>query len=110
MSSVSIEEARAKLSELIHELHPGDEVVIIKNEQPVAASGVRRRRRGTDDEMLLQIDFRQPQNGSWSPCSWHSSSKIALHADLSVGDAGSSIRASSAGCGSPVSADFTIFS
>ena len=55
MSSVSIEEARAKLSELIHELHPGDEVVIIKNEQPVAASGVRRRRRGTDDEMLLQI-------------------------------------------------------
>lgn len=36
MSSVSIEEARAKLSELIHELHPGDEVVITEGEQPVA--------------------------------------------------------------------------
>jgi antitoxin (DNA-binding transcriptional repressor) of toxin-antitoxin stability system len=35
MSSVSIEEARAKLSELIHELHPGDEVVITEGEQPV---------------------------------------------------------------------------
>ena len=36
MSSVSIEEARAKLSELIHKLHPGDEVVITEGEQPVA--------------------------------------------------------------------------
>jgi len=36
MSSVSIEEARAKLSELIHELHPGDEVVITEGERPVA--------------------------------------------------------------------------
>ena len=36
MASVSIEEARAKLSELIHELHPGDEVVITEGEQPVA--------------------------------------------------------------------------
>jgi prevent-host-death family protein len=36
MSSVSIDEARAKLAELIHELHPGDEVVITEGEQPVA--------------------------------------------------------------------------
>lgn len=36
MSSVSIEEARAKLSELIRELHPGDEVVITEGERPVA--------------------------------------------------------------------------
>ena len=36
MSRVSIEEARAKLSELIHELHPGDEVVITEGERPVA--------------------------------------------------------------------------
>lgn len=36
MSSVSVEEARAKLSELIHDLHPGDEVIITEGEQPVA--------------------------------------------------------------------------
>jgi hypothetical protein len=34
MSSVSFEEARAKLSELIHELHPGDEVVITRASGP----------------------------------------------------------------------------
>lgn len=36
MSSVSIDEARAKLSELIHGLHPGDEIVIMEGQQPVA--------------------------------------------------------------------------
>ncbi len=36
MSSISIDEARAKLSELIHGLHPGDEIVITEGEQPVA--------------------------------------------------------------------------
>jgi antitoxin (DNA-binding transcriptional repressor) of toxin-antitoxin stability system len=36
MSSVSIDEARAKLSALIHGLHPGDEIVITESEQTVA--------------------------------------------------------------------------
>ncbi len=36
MSSVSIEEAQAKLSELIHDLHPGDEVIITEGQHPVA--------------------------------------------------------------------------
>ena len=36
MSTVTIQEAQAKLSELIHGLTPGDEVVIIENEHPVA--------------------------------------------------------------------------
>jgi prevent-host-death family protein len=36
MSTVPIEEAQAKLSELIHRLAPGDEVVITENDQPVA--------------------------------------------------------------------------
>ncbi len=36
MTTVSIHEAQAKLSELIHGLTPGDEVVITENEQPVA--------------------------------------------------------------------------
>lgn len=36
MVVVTIEEAEETLSELIHRLSPGDEVVIIENEQPVA--------------------------------------------------------------------------
>jgi antitoxin (DNA-binding transcriptional repressor) of toxin-antitoxin stability system len=36
MSNVTIQEAQAKLSDLIHGLTPGDEVVITENNQPVA--------------------------------------------------------------------------
>lgn len=36
MSSLKVQEAQAKLSELIHSLKPGDEVVITENDQPVA--------------------------------------------------------------------------
>ena len=36
MTTVSIQEAEAKLSELIRKLKPGDEVVITENNQPVA--------------------------------------------------------------------------
>jgi prevent-host-death family protein len=36
MTTISIQEAEAKLSELIHKLKPGDEVVITENNQPVA--------------------------------------------------------------------------
>jgi prevent-host-death family protein len=36
MSSVSIDEAQAKLSELIHELRPGDEILITEGKEPVA--------------------------------------------------------------------------
>jgi prevent-host-death family protein len=36
MSSVTIEEAQAKLTDLIHKLGPGEEVVITENNQPVA--------------------------------------------------------------------------
>ena len=36
MTTVSIQEAQAKLSDLIHRLTPGDEVVITENNQPVA--------------------------------------------------------------------------
>ena len=36
MMTVSIQEAQAKLSELIQDLLPGDEVIITDNEQPVA--------------------------------------------------------------------------
>ena len=36
MTTVSIQEAQAKLPELIHDLAPGEEVVITENDQPVA--------------------------------------------------------------------------
>jgi prevent-host-death family protein len=36
MSTVTLEEAQAKLPELIDKLVPGEEVIITRNEQPVA--------------------------------------------------------------------------
>ena len=36
MSTVTIQEAQAKLPDLIHKLTPGDEVVITENNLPVA--------------------------------------------------------------------------
>ena len=36
MSIVTIQEAQAQLTDLIHRLTPGDEVVITENDQPVA--------------------------------------------------------------------------
>ena len=36
MSIVTIQEAQAKLSDLIHKLMPGEEVLITENNQPVA--------------------------------------------------------------------------
>ena len=36
MSTVTIEEAQAKLLDLIHQLQPDQEVVITENDQPVA--------------------------------------------------------------------------
>lgn len=36
MTTVSIQEAESKLADLIHNLKPGDEVIITENNQPVA--------------------------------------------------------------------------
>ncbi len=36
MTTIPIQEAQARLLDLIHQLSPGDEVVIIENNQPVA--------------------------------------------------------------------------
>lgn len=36
MTTISIEEARANLSELIHRLGPDDEIVITEDDRPVA--------------------------------------------------------------------------
>ena len=35
-TTITIEEAQARLRELIHQLAPGEEVVITENQQPVA--------------------------------------------------------------------------
>ena len=39
MATVTIQEAQAKLSDLIHRLTPGEEVVITENNEPVAKAG-----------------------------------------------------------------------
>jgi antitoxin (DNA-binding transcriptional repressor) of toxin-antitoxin stability system len=36
MSTITLEEAQARLPELIAGLHPGEELVITRNDQPVA--------------------------------------------------------------------------
>jgi antitoxin (DNA-binding transcriptional repressor) of toxin-antitoxin stability system len=36
MTTVSVQEAETRLSELIHKMKPGDEVLIMENNQPVA--------------------------------------------------------------------------
>lgn len=36
MATITIQEAQAKLPDLIHNLKPGDELVITENSQPVA--------------------------------------------------------------------------
>jgi antitoxin (DNA-binding transcriptional repressor) of toxin-antitoxin stability system len=35
-TTITVEEAQAKLKELIHQLAPGEEVIITENQQPVA--------------------------------------------------------------------------
>lgn len=35
-ATISVEEAQAKLKELIHQLAPGEEIVITENQRPVA--------------------------------------------------------------------------
>lgn len=35
-TTISIDDAQARLKELIHQLAPGEEVIIIENQQPVA--------------------------------------------------------------------------
>jgi antitoxin (DNA-binding transcriptional repressor) of toxin-antitoxin stability system len=69
VASVSIDEAREKLFELVHDLRPGDEVVVTEGEQPVArlrpatAGKVRKKRRlGTlrGTVMYIAPDFDAP--------------------------------------------------
>jgi antitoxin (DNA-binding transcriptional repressor) of toxin-antitoxin stability system len=36
MATVSIDEAQTRLSEIVHQLAPGDEVIITENDKPVA--------------------------------------------------------------------------
>jgi prevent-host-death family protein len=36
LATITVEEAQAKLKELIHQMAPGEEVVITENQQPIA--------------------------------------------------------------------------
>lgn len=68
MATVTIQEAQARLPELIHRLPPGDEVVITENGRPVArlvqspAVSQRRRQLGTMKGTVLKVaaDFDAP--------------------------------------------------
>jgi antitoxin (DNA-binding transcriptional repressor) of toxin-antitoxin stability system len=67
MATVSIEDAQDKLPELIHQLKPGDEVVITENDQPVArlvaaSTDVPKRKLGTLKGTVLYMapDFDAP--------------------------------------------------
>jgi len=69
MTAVSIKEAKAKLSELIHKLKPGDEVIITEKNVPIArlVPALRppqrqRRRPGTLRGTVLHVapDFDAP--------------------------------------------------
>jgi antitoxin (DNA-binding transcriptional repressor) of toxin-antitoxin stability system len=68
MTTVTIEEAQARLSELIEHLGPGEELVIVRNQQPVAKlvgePAVKRRPRqpGSARQSILHMagDFDAP--------------------------------------------------
>jgi len=67
MTTVTLEEAQSKLPELIHELAPGEELVIMENERPVArlvsaATGRTERQLGTMKGTVLYMapDFDAP--------------------------------------------------
>jgi antitoxin (DNA-binding transcriptional repressor) of toxin-antitoxin stability system len=66
MTTISIEEAQAKLAELIHQLDPGGEVLITENDQPVArlvaAAGAGQRKLGTlrGTVKFMAADFDAP--------------------------------------------------
>jgi len=55
MSTVTVQEAQSKLSELIRNLKPGDEVIITENSQPVAklAPARKPRQRGSANGKLV---------------------------------------------------------
>ena len=68
MNTISVQEAQGKLSELIHRLTPGEEVILTENDRPVArltsaASPERKPRRpGTLRGTVLHMapDFDAP--------------------------------------------------
>jgi antitoxin (DNA-binding transcriptional repressor) of toxin-antitoxin stability system len=70
MTTISIQQAQAKRSDLIHELTPGEEVLITENSQPVArlvkeavqVESRRARKLGTLKGNVLQMapDFDAP--------------------------------------------------
>jgi antitoxin (DNA-binding transcriptional repressor) of toxin-antitoxin stability system len=69
MNTITIQEAQAKLLELIHRLSPGDPVLITENDQPVALLSVATRTTpSTSDKRdwwgaVQEIAERQKQRG-----------------------------------------------
>ena len=61
-TTITMEEAQAKLKELIHQLAPGDEIVITENQQPVA-----------------KLVGEQPQKPGQRPATWPVQGDDYLH-------------------------------
>jgi antitoxin (DNA-binding transcriptional repressor) of toxin-antitoxin stability system len=64
-ATITVEEAQARLKELIHRLTPGEEVIITENQQPVAklvAAPAAERKLGTLKGTVLYMapDFDAP--------------------------------------------------
>ena len=68
MTSISIEEAQSHLSEIIASLVPGEEILILRNEEPVAKlvgekaapTESRKPGRGKDRILFMADDFDAP--------------------------------------------------
>jgi prevent-host-death family protein len=71
MTTVTVEEAQARLAELLDHLQPGDEVVITRNDQPVAklvgagSTAAQPRQPGLLRDQILHMadDFDAPLEG-----------------------------------------------
>jgi antitoxin (DNA-binding transcriptional repressor) of toxin-antitoxin stability system len=71
MSIVTIQEAQARLSQLIHGLSPGDEVLITENNQPVAKLALTQPKKqwpckagSAKGKIRIAPDFDEPLEGS----------------------------------------------
>ena len=60
MPTVTIEEGQKKLSELIHRLTPGEEVVITENDQPVARLVATAPPQCKPRQLVLELRFLTP--------------------------------------------------
>jgi prevent-host-death family protein len=67
MSTVTIEDAKARLSELIEQLHPGEEVIITRDQKPVARLVAEAKLARAKDSIMDKLQAIQIQAPRVSP-------------------------------------------